>query len=91
MSERTVDTSAFEQAASALNAYIVDVQGNMYKMRDAAIDCSDNMGNDVYSRKAIDRVQDCVKELSDAISRANELIGRLRAKVTQIENSDVSF
>ena len=60
-------------------------------MQDAATDCSDNMGNDVYSRNAINKLQDCVKEVSQTIAQANGLMQKILAKKRQIEDSQRSF
>ena len=53
MAGKTVDTESLGQAAVALGTYIADVKSNIQKMNDAAQDCSDNMGSDVYSKKGI--------------------------------------
>lgn len=91
MAGKTVDTEALDQAARALSTYISEVQENIRKMQDAATDCSDNMGNDVYSQNAIRKLQDCVKEVSKTIAQANELMGKILAKKRQIEDSQRPF
>lgn len=91
MAGKTVDTEALGQAANALSVYIGEVQENIRRMQDAATDCSDNMGNDVYSQNAIRKLQDCVKEVSKTISQAEELRKRILAKKRQIEDSQRSF
>ena len=63
MASVTVDTEALGQASSALSTYIEEVQGNINKMKDAATDCADNMGNDVYSKNAISKLQECTTEI----------------------------
>ena len=69
MAGKTVDTESLGQAAAALGTYIADVRSNIQKMNDAAQDCSDNMGSDVYSNKAIANLQTCAKELSKTFAR----------------------
>lgn len=91
MATKTVDTEALEQAANALRTYVGEVQENIRKMQDAAIDCADNMGSDVYSQNAINKLQDCTKEVLKTISQANELMGKILAKKRQIEESQRSF
>lgn len=91
MAGRTVDTEALDQAAKALRTYIDEVQNNIRKMQDAATDCADNMGNDVYSQRAINKLQDCTTEVSKTIAQANELMGKIIAKKRQIEESQNSF
>lgn len=91
MAGSSVDTEALGQAASALSTYVSEVQNNIRKMQDAATDCSDNMGNDVYSQNAIRKLQDCVKDVSRTIAQANELMGKILAKKRQIEESQQSF
>lgn len=91
MASNTVDTESLGQAASALDTYISDVQNNIQKMRDAATDCSDNMGSDVYSQKAISKLGDCIKSLSKTIEEAESLKKTILAKKKQIEDSQNSF
>lgn len=91
MAGKTVDTEALGQAASALSTYIGEVQENIRKIQDAATDCSDNMGNDVYSQNAIRKLQDCVQEVSKTIAQANELMRKILSKKRQIEDSQQSI
>lgn len=91
MAGKTVDTESLGQAAAALGTYIADVKNNIQKMNDAAQDCSDNMGSDVYSNKAISNLQTCAKELSKTIARAEDLRKKILAKKKQIEDSVRSF
>lgn len=91
MASRTVDTEALDQAAKALRTYVEEVQDNIRKMQDAATDCADNMGSDVYSQSAIKKLQECTAELSMTISKANDLMGKILAKKRQIEDSQGSF
>lgn len=91
MASKTVDTEALGQAANALRTYVGEVQDNIRKMQDAATDCADNMGNDVYSQNAIKKLQECTTEVSKTITQANELMGKILAKKRQIEESQRSF
>ena len=87
MASRTVETEALGQAANALSNYADQIQQYIRKMQDAATDCSDNMGNDVYSQNAINKLQDCVQEVSKTIAQANGLMRKIIAKKRQIEDS----
>jgi len=87
MAGKNVETNALGQAAAALGSYITDVQNNIQKMKDAAQDCSDNMGNDAYSRRAILRLSDCAKELQRTLAEAESLQKVILAKKRQIEDS----
>ena len=91
MAGKTGDTESLGQAAVALGTYIADVKSNIQKMNDAAQDCSDNMGSDVYSKKAIANLQTCAKELSKTIAGAEELRKKILAKKKQIEDSVRGF
>ena len=91
MANKTVDTEALGQAANALSTYIDAVQNNIQKMKDAATDCSDNMGSDVYSQKAIAKLEACAKDLSKTLSEATELRKKILNKKKQIEDSYASF
>lgn len=91
MAGKTVDTESLGQAAAALGTYIADVKSNIQKMNDAAQDCSDNMGSDVYSMKAIANLQTCAKELSKTIVGAEDLRKKILAKKKQIEDSVRGF
>ena len=50
MASKNVDSEALLQAANALSIYIDEVRNNIQRMKDAATDCSDNMGSDEISR-----------------------------------------
>ena len=91
MAGKTVDTETLGLAAVALGTYIEEVKNNIQKMRDAATDCSDNMGSDVYSKNAIAKLEDCAKELAKTIVEAESLRGKILAKKKQIENSTHGF
>ena len=91
MAGKTVDTESLGQAAAALGTYFADVKSNIQKMNDAAQDCSDNMGSDVYSRKAIANLQACAKELSRTIQEAENLRRKILTKKQQIEDSVRGF
>lgn len=91
MASNTVDTESLGQAANALGVYIGEVQDDIQKMRDAATDCSDNMGSDVYSQKAIAKLGDCIKTLSATIQEAQSLRTTILKKKQQIEESQNSF
>ena len=88
---KNTDLDALTRAAAALGTYISDVQGNIQRMKDAATDCSDNMGSDVYSKKAIAKLQDCVKALTKSLGEAQDLRKKILAKKKQIEDSAKSF
>lgn len=87
MSGKTVDTEALKQAAAALGTYISEVGNSVRKMGDAAQDCSDNMGNDVYSQRAIAKLQSCRAALGKTMSQASELRNKIMAKLREIEES----
>lgn len=91
MAGKNVDTDALQQAAKALGTYIADVSNNVKKMKDAAVDCRDNMGSDVVSQKAISKLEDCVKDLSATLKQAEELQKKILAKKKQIEEYGSSF
>ena len=81
MSDRNVSTDALRTAARALTE----------KMHDAVIDCSDNMAHDVYSQKAIIKVEECIVSLSKVLIQAEELRGKILSKIRRIEESGESF
>lgn len=92
MAGKTVDTEALGRAANALRTYVGEVQNNIRKMQDAAQDCADNMGSDVYSQKAINKLSQCSQSLSKTIYQANELMGKILAKKRQLEEeSQIDF
>ena len=63
----------------------------IWKMHDAVIDCSDNMAHDVYSQKAIIKVEECIVSLSKVLIQAEELRGKILSKIRRIEESGESF
>lgn len=91
MAGKNVDTAALQQAANALGTYIADVSNNIKKMQDAAVDCSDNMGGDVVSQKAIVKLENCIKEISDTLKQAQELQKKILSTKKRIEDYGSSF
>ncbi len=91
MAGKHVDSEALGQAAAALKTYINEIQNNIQKLEDAATDCSDNMGADEYSKKAIQKMSDCAKDLSKTIKEADDLQKRILTKKCQIEDSVNNF
>lgn len=91
MAGKNVDTDALQQAARALGTYIADVSNNVKKMKDAAADCKDNMGSDVVSQKAISKLEECAKDLSQTLKEAQELQKKILDKKKQIEDYGSSF
>jgi predicted RNase H-like nuclease (RuvC/YqgF family) len=91
MAGKNVDTEALGKAASALGTYIANVQNSIQKMKDAATDCSDNMGSDVYSQRAIEKLQDCSKALNKTITEAESLRKTILKKKQQIQDSANRF
>ena len=91
MAGKTADSEAVGQAANALGKYIDEMNNNIQKMKDAATDCSDNMGSDAYSQKAIAKLGDCIKSLSTTIKEAETLQKTILQKKRQIEDSLKAF
>ncbi len=86
MSSVTVDTEALGKAAQALGVYIESVKKSAKTMQDAAVDCSDNMGSDKISQKAIANLSSCVKKINKTLSDAESLRKLILKKKTEIEN-----
>lgn len=91
MAGGNVDTDALRQAAKALGTYIADVSNDIKRMQDAAVDCKDNMGSDVVSQKAIVKLEDCAKSLSNTLKQAEELQKKILARIKGIEEYGSSF
>lgn len=87
MAGKNVDTNSLRQAAGALSKYISEISESIHKMKDAAQDCSDNMGSDVYSQRAVANLNTCVSELSLTMVEAEELRKRILKQAQTIENS----
>lgn len=77
MGTGNTETNALGRVAAALERYISDMNENIQKMRDAARDCSDNMGSDKYSANAIADLEECIKKLERAMNDAEEIRRRL--------------
>lgn len=74
---KNTSTEALGTVAAALERYISDMNVNIQKMKDAARDCSDNMGSDKYSANAIADLEECIKKLSQAMEDAEETRRRI--------------
>ena len=86
MAGKNVDTNSMRQAAKALSVYIDEVQQGIQKMRDAAVDCRDNMGNEEASKKSIIKLEECIKKLSKTLKEAESLRKRIIAKANEIDD-----
>lgn len=82
---RNTSTEALGTVAAALERYISDMNVNIQKMKDAARDCSDNMGSDKYSANAIADLEECIKKLSQAMEDAEETRRRIIETKNTIE------
>ena len=87
MSGKTVDTEALERANIALQKYIGKVQFGINYLQNAAQDCTDNMGSDVYSQKAVQQLEFCLKDMNSAITKAEEVRQNILRKKREIEDS----
>ncbi len=85
MATRQVDVDSLVQVVNLLGTYIKAVNLDIQKMKHAAIDCSDNMGNDELSRQAISDLEDCAKELSKTTVEAEELKKKIQEQIKRIE------
>lgn len=82
---KNTSTEALGTVAAALERYISDMNVNIQKMKDAARDCSDNMGSDKYSANAIADLEECIKKLSQAMGDAEETRRRIIETKNTIE------
>ena len=85
MAERQVDLESIIHVTNLLGTYISEVNRDIQKMQHAAIDCSDNMGNDELSRRAIDDLEECTQELSKTTIEAENLRKEILKQITMIE------
>lgn len=88
MAYNNVDTEALREVVAALEVYITDMNGYIAQMKDAAQDCSDNMGSDRYSAKAIDNLDECVVKLEQAMEDAEELRQAIYNTIIRIEEEE---
>lgn len=82
-------TEDMESVIQALQIYKQDVGENIQVMNNAATDCIDNMGSDVFSEQAASRLQECVAKLSGTLEQADDLIREVQkalSEVTEAEN-----
>ena len=84
MSGKTVDLDSLVQVAQALHVYIESVSTNVEKLRKNAEDCADNMGNDTYSKDAIDMLEACLNDMQSSVVRAQEIEDRIHKEIAHI-------
>lgn len=77
MGRGNTSTEALGTVAAALERYVSDMNLNIQKMKDAARDCSDNMGSDKYSANAIADLEECIRKLVQAMEDAEEIRRRI--------------
>lgn len=91
MSGKNVDTEALRQAAKALGGFIAEATNSIKKLQYAAVECKENMGNDVISQKAVMHLAGCTKELTATLKHAEELQGKILARARRIDDFGNSF
>ena len=91
MSVVTLDIEALEQAANYLSSYIEDIQVNIKIMKEAALDCVDNMESDAFSKTAIVQLEKCIAKLLYNLADAEDLKQKILTKKIEIEKSINGF
>lgn len=84
-SNGNVSTEALEDVAAALERYTSEMNNHVQKMKDAARDCSDNMGSDRYSAMAIEDLENCVKQLEESMYDAEGIRRAIIETIEEIE------
>jgi hypothetical protein len=87
MSNELLDSDSMRTAAVALGEYINELAANEKKMKDAAVDCQDNMGSDQYSKLATARLNETVVGLDKAIREAEDLQKKILDWLKRVEDS----
>ena len=85
MKYNNLDTEALQQVANALGNYITNVNQNIKRMEDAAIDCRDNMGSDDISKKSIEKLEASTVSLKVAMREAEELKKELTGQLLEYQ------
>lgn len=85
MAQRQVDIESLIHVSNLLGTYITEVNRDIQKMKHAAIDCGDNMGNDELSRRAINDLNECAQELSKTTAEAEKLRKEILKQIKLIE------
>ena len=86
MGNTYLEIEDLEMAATALQEYIDDVQANIDVMKRAASDCSDNLGSDVFSARAVAQVEECAASLSGTLEQASEQKARIQTRAQEIRD-----
>lgn len=87
MSGATVEVESLLQAANALDRYIQDVQESVNRLKTNVQNCHDNMETDVYSAKAMSRLEDGLSKIQNALANAQDTRSRIQRKIQEIEAS----
>ena len=91
MSGTTVEIESLQRANIALQKYVGAVQYNINRLQSSAKDCSDNMGSDVYSQKAVQQLESSLKEMGKAVKAAEDVRKKILRKIRDIEDSARNF
>lgn len=91
MSVKTVDDEALTKANIALQKYIGSISDCINNLQSVAKDCSDNMGKDVYSKRAIEELQKCINDIRISMKQAEEVRQKIIRKHREIVESGNSF
>jgi len=88
MSGKTVELESLQQAASALDRYIQDVQDSVNKLNTNIRQCQENMETDEYSKRAMNRLDAELSKIQNALGDAQETRGRIQRKIVEIQESE---
>jgi len=81
-----VSPEALERVAKALGTYEESLREITGKMKQAAKDCNDNLGNDALSAQAISQLEFSVQKLYAAAVEAAELRSKISKKASDISD-----
>lgn len=87
MSKKTVEIDALQAAADALDTYIEDITQCVQKMKDAALDCHDNLDNSKTTQDAITSLEESIKEILASCPKAEDLKKKILEKKRRIEET----
>lgn len=88
---KTVEIEALDMTVKALSVFILSIQEDIEKIKFAAVDCSDNMDSDEFSKQVIMRLGECTVNLSKSLQGAEDLRQRIIRKKRQIEELGNQF
>ena len=85
-----VDVESLKTVEKLLREYDQSLMVHIYKLKNAAKDCADNMGSDELSMEAVKKLNDCLPGFSRCCEKAELFRARILLEIQKIEDAGIT-